>query len=92
MSSVLLWVVLSVACFVLSTNFSGAQASTENGWETKTAMPQAASGVKAVTVDDKIYVFSQYFTYMYDPIADNWITKQAMPTPRNDFAIAKFTL
>jgi N-acetylneuraminic acid mutarotase len=63
-------------------------ASDGDFWQTRAAFPQAVSGIKAVTVNDTIYVFSSHFTYMYDPIADNWVTKQAMPTPRNDYAIA----
>jgi N-acetylneuraminic acid mutarotase len=86
--SALLYFVLITTCFVIATNFSHAQASTENGWETKTAMPQAASGIKAVTVDDKIYVFASYFTYMYDTATDVWTNKSAMPTTRTGFAVA----
>jgi N-acetylneuraminic acid mutarotase len=65
-----------------------ANTPTENTWETKPPLPQTGSGLKAVAVNDKIYVFHQLFTYMYNPATNDWTQKTAMPTPRTDYAIA----
>jgi hypothetical protein len=61
---------------------------TENSWETKPTMPRIQNRLKAVTVEDKIYVFGHDFTMMYDPATEKWINKSTMPTPRAYFGIA----
>ncbi|MCW4010388.1 MAG: hypothetical protein NWF05_07185 [Candidatus Bathyarchaeota archaeon] len=60
----------------------------ENIWKNKTLLPKTLTGGKAVTVNDKIYVFHREATYMYNPQTDSWTQKTTMPTPRIDYAIA----
>jgi N-acetylneuraminic acid mutarotase len=61
----------------------------EDFWTTKSSMPQAISGVKAVVVNGKIYVMAGTFNYEYDPALDIWTAKTPMPTPRiGSFGIA----
>ncbi|MCW4024031.1 MAG: hypothetical protein NWF01_03235 [Candidatus Bathyarchaeota archaeon] len=86
--NVLLVFLLAVCCVLFFPSVTADEVSVGDFWETKTAMPQAASGIKAVTVEDSIYVFGKTFTYMYTPATDTWTQKTAMPTPRVSYAIA----
>jgi N-acetylneuraminic acid mutarotase len=69
------------------------QTSRENSWETKQPVPQAVVA-RAVTVNDKIYLFYNNgsdcaaFTYMYDPETQFWAQKKSMPTYRTGYALA----
>ncbi len=80
--------VLALLALTVVAVSASVDASAENSWESKTPMPQKANGIKAVTVDGKIYVFDRVFTYVYDAVADAWTQKTAMPTPRVSYAIA----
>lgn len=62
----------------------------ENSWNTKSSMPQAASGVKAAAVNGKIYVMAGKFNCKYDPAMNKWSVKKPMPTPRDSFGITVF--
>ncbi|MCW4023718.1 MAG: hypothetical protein NWF01_01620 [Candidatus Bathyarchaeota archaeon] len=79
-------------CFALLATLSpaliaNAEQQTGDTWETKTPIPQTGD-MKAVAVEDKIYVFQDSSTYMYDPATDAWTQKTAMPTPRGKFFAA----
>ncbi|MCW4010296.1 MAG: hypothetical protein NWF05_06715 [Candidatus Bathyarchaeota archaeon] len=71
-----------------STQTTTPRALEENTWKNKTLLPKTLTGGKAVTVNNKIYVFHKEATYMYNPQTDNWTQKTTMPTPRIDYAIA----
>ena len=54
----------------------------ENTWTSLAPMPRATSGIKAVVVNEKMYVMSGTFNYEYDPATGTWIAKKPMPTIR----------
>jgi N-acetylneuraminic acid mutarotase len=60
----------------------------ENTWLNKSSMPQSDYGLRAASVDGKIYVIGGSINLQYDPASDSWATRTAMPTPRNWFSIA----
>jgi len=82
------FLVLALLALTVVAVSASVDASAENSWESKAPMPQAKSGLKAVTVNDKIYLFGSYSTYMYNPEIETSTQKTAMPTPRGGYAIA----
>ena len=86
---VLVLVFLTSSC-IGTTEFVYASSATENTWETKARIPQAAEGCRAAVVDGKIYVIGGSQNYQYDPATDNWTVKAPMPTPREYFGIAVY--
>jgi len=73
----------------------------EDSWVTKEAMPTARSRFGIAVVDDKIYAIggvgvnpTQHGVLatneVYDPASDTWDTKEPMPSPRCDFAVAVY--
>jgi hypothetical protein len=89
--------VLLVACI-----FSvPADASEINAWTTKAPMQVARASLGAAVADGKIYaiggvvdppslVVCTNVNEQYDPVADRWVFKASMPTPRASFGIAAF--
>jgi hypothetical protein len=80
--------VLSSLLFV---NFQNTLATEEDTWQTLQPLPEQLSGT-AVTVDDKIYIFSsqEYTTrlFVYDPQSQTLTQAASMPTNRAGFGIA----
>jgi hypothetical protein len=53
-----------------------------NTWQTRASMPHADEGMRANTVNGKIYVIGGWFsnaTRVYDPVTDIWTDKTPMP-------------
>ena len=55
-------------------------------WETRAPMPDGAREIQAHVVNDKIYVISGSYTYVYDPENDSWALKTRMPLPYQVFS------
>ncbi len=85
----LVLVLLAALSTGIAVSASSAEAK-ENSWTTKTSLPQAISGAKAVAVNGKIYIMTGTFNYEYNPAMDNWTVKKPMPTTRGSFGIAVF--
>jgi N-acetylneuraminic acid mutarotase len=82
---------LTLAAFVLVACFPNAWAApAENTWVSKAPMPTSDFGLRAATVEGKIYVMGGSINYEYNPASDSWVAKAAMPTPRNWFSIATY--
>jgi N-acetylneuraminic acid mutarotase len=88
--SLMLPFLIMTAMFIVIFEPVSADSNVEPSWTTKASMPQAKGGVKAVVVNQKIYVIASDATYEYDPLRDIWITKEPMPTLRSNFGIAVF--
>ena len=87
---VLLTSILLFTSFMIGARLSVASVMTENTWQTKAPMPQAALGGKAAVVDGKIYVIGGAVNYEYNPLTNNWTTKAPMPIPRTGFGMAVY--
>ncbi|MCW4023836.1 MAG: hypothetical protein NWF01_02235 [Candidatus Bathyarchaeota archaeon] len=94
--SILLCLML-ITCLAISTSYT--QASTQDSWETKAAMPTGRSQLGVAVVQDKIYAIGgeikktnleSHSNEMYDPSTNTWTTKQPMPTVRGAFGIAAY--
>ncbi len=90
----LLSLTILISSTILFSSVNASEAGIENTWESKPSIPQTVSRylVQAVTVNDKIFVFSQdssleRHTYMYDPSTGSWAQKSSMPTSRVGCAI-----
>jgi hypothetical protein len=73
-------------CFALLTTLGSlmipilnAEEQTVGVWENKTALPHVGGNIRAVAIDEKIYVIHESFTCMYDTVTDTWIDETAMP-------------
>jgi N-acetylneuraminic acid mutarotase len=84
----LLVLVFLTASFIVVVKPVRTSSATENSWETKAPMPEAIGGVKAATVNGKIYVIGGEANFEYNPDTDNWTSKKPMPTARMYFEIA----
>jgi N-acetylneuraminic acid mutarotase len=84
----LLFSLILSSSFLLS--FTVGSFPEENSWTNKAPMPQAMQTVKAVVVNDKIYVIGDSYNYQYDPATDNWTSRTSMPTSRTAFGIAVY--
>jgi N-acetylneuraminic acid mutarotase len=88
--TLLLFLVLLISIASFAEPALASAEAKENFWTTKSSMPQAISGAKAVAINGKIYIMTATFNYEYDPAMDNWTAKKPMPTPRGAFGIAVF--
>lgn len=69
-----------------------------NKWETKTNMPTSRAWTKAVSVNNKIYVFGgvNHSSFelntveMYDPATDKWVTKSNMLSGLHAVGLAEY--
>jgi N-acetylneuraminic acid mutarotase len=86
-------ILLLTFSFILLTVAVHCVLAAEDFWATKTSMP-TENGIQAAVVNGKIYVIggSNNYTsnplYEYDPTTDSWATKNPVPTPRDNFAVA----
>jgi N-acetylneuraminic acid mutarotase len=85
----LVFVFLTALSTVISKPTASAETK-ENFWTTKTPLPEAIGGVKAATVNGKIYVIGGEANFEYNPDTDNWTSKKPMPTARTSFEIAVY--
>jgi hypothetical protein len=90
--------VLLATCFF---EITPAYALPLNAWTSKTSMHVARASLGAAVVDGQIYAIGGVTdppswvqctntNEKYDPAADRWVFKAAMPTPRASFAIAVY--
>jgi N-acetylneuraminic acid mutarotase len=101
----LVLVFLAASFLTVNKPVSGA-AVAENSWVTKAPLHVARSGLGVAAVDGKIYAIGGSTKHgrvpsdpiggvvgtneEYDPIADTWVYKSPMPTPRSSFATAVY--
>lgn len=53
-------------------------------------MPSANAGSVAVAVNGEIYVIGSNSTYAYNPSTNTWVSKTALPTHQQSFAVAAY--
>ena len=103
---VLVLVFLTASCVMVAKPAFSSTEVTENSWMSKAPMQQARSYIGVGVINGKIYAiggstqhgsasnsFSGGFVGTneeYDPAADTWTYKSAMPTPRQNFATAVY--
>ena len=85
----LVLVFLTASSTILAMPVSGATV-TENTWVSKGQIPQSENGVRATSVDGKIYVLGESINLEFDPATNNWTAKKTMTTPRIGFGIAVY--
>ena len=84
----LVLVFLTASCINVAKPVLSSEELSEIPWVSKAPMPVAGAYFKAGVVNDKVYVIKLNVTYEYDLYG--WTTKNPMPTPRYDFAIAAY--
>lgn len=73
----------------------------EDSWVPKTPIPTQRYGLKAATVDEKIFAIGGILLHgplhvrseaneEYDPVTDTWVSRNPLPTPRANFGIAVY--
>ena len=85
----LVLVFLTASSTILTNPVSGGTAD-ENTWVSKGQIPQSENGVRATSVDGKIYVLGESINLEFDPATNNWTTKKPMTTPRIGFGIVSY--
>ena len=81
---------LTSSSLTYCSNFGLASPQTENTWVSKGQIPQPENGVRAASVDGKIYVLGESINLEFDPATNNWTAKKPMPIPRIGFGIAVY--
>ncbi len=79
--------VLLSSCIVIAKPVSAAP-SNGNSWVSKEPMPRSEGGMRAATVNGKIYMMGGSMNYEFDTVTNSWNAKTPMLTPRNWFAMA----
>jgi hypothetical protein len=95
--ALLLVLVFLTASTTVAINSVSAPTVNEDSWTIRKSMPTARSGLGVAVINDKIYAIggvgklpSFDTNEEYEPVADAWITRESMLTPRGEFAIAVF--
>lgn len=91
----LLVFILVSSFFTFFTESASSLEAVENSWSTKTPLPKVEEGlvegaVRAAVAYGKIHVIGGSIHYIYDPIKNDWIAKEPMPTARQYFGIAVY--
>lgn len=75
---------------LLSISAADETPSSENAWVSKMGPPQYSIGLKAASVDGKIYFLGNSVNFEFNPTTNNWTSKTPMPTPRAGFGLVVY--